>query len=215
MNIMYVIKLLDIMFYTSRKRKAKFIYFIVILNYVIISGASMSSIRAAVMAILLIFDINTTSKDTLKGKYLNIAISYIIILIYNPYSIFNVSGIFSYLATLGIITFYTLINSAFKLKFKRKKYFQGVFSVLSLTISSLIFIFPVQIYYFGKVELRMFLSSVVTGVISSFVYFIGFIALFLSQVPILSNILFNCMYVLIYLFIFIVKSSNPNSLNIL
>ena len=196
LHLMYLVIILDIIFKKSNVRKAKFVYYILIFGYLVISGMSISAIRASIMSILVISNENNTKK-----KYINIAISYIILVIYNPYVIFSVSGIMSYLATIGIITFNSLMYSFFEVKIKVPKFTRGIFKILSTTISSLILLFPVQIYYFGVIELRLFVSCVITNSIFSFIYLIGFIALFLSFIPVVSNILFNAIYFVLFVLI--------------
>lgn len=204
LHLMYLVIILDIVFKKSNVRKAKFVYYILILGYLIISGMSISAIRASIMSIIVISNGNNNENNT-KKKYINIAISYIILVIYNPYVIFSVSGIMSYLATIGIITFNSLIYSFFEVKLKVPKFTRSIFKVLSTTISSLILLFPVQIYYFGVIELRLFISCVITNCIFSFIYLIGFIALFLSFVPVISNILFNSIYFVLFVLINLVE----------
>lgn len=201
-HFMYLVLILDFIFKKSGIRKCKIIYYIVISCYLIISGLGISSIRAGIMCILLISSKkNEDNVDNLKRKYINIAISYILLLIYNPYVIFNVSGIFSYLATLGIITFNSIIYSFFEVILKVPKCTLGIFKILSTAISSLIMLFPVQIYYFGIIELRLILSCVLTSMFISYIYIIGFISLFFSFVPIVSDILFNSIYTLLHILI--------------
>ena len=199
-HLMYLVTILDLILKKSNVRKAKIIYYILILGYLVISGMSISAIRASIMSILVIANGNN-NENSAKKKYINIAISYIILVIHNPYVIFSVSGVMSYLATIGIITFNSLIYSFFEVKLKVPKVTRGIFKILSTTISSLILLFPVQIYYFGVIELRLFISCVITNCIFSFIYLIGFISLFLSFVPVISNILFNSIYFLLFVVI--------------
>lgn len=203
LHLMYLVAILDLVLKKSNVRKAKIIYYILILGYLVISGMSISAIRASIMSILVISKGN--DENSIKKKYINIAISYVILVIHNPYVIFSVSGMMSYLATIGIITFNSLIYSFFQVKLKVPKFTRSIFKILSTTISSLILIFPVQIYYFGVIELRLFISCILTNFIFSFIYLIGFVALFLSFVPFVSSILFNAMYFLLFVLINLVE----------
>lgn len=216
LHLMYLVIILDILFKKSNVRNAKYIYYILILGYLVISGMSISAIRASIMSILVISNGNNI-KDNTKQKYIHIAISYVILVIYNPYVIFSVSGIMSYLATIGIITFNSLIYSFFEVILKVPKFTKGMFRILSTTISSLILIFPLQIYYFGVIELRLFISCILTNFIFLFIYLVGFIALFLSFVPVISNILFNSIYFVLFILINLtefIASINIPSINL-
>lgn len=200
LHLMYLVSIIDIMLKKSNVRKANFVYYILILGYLVLSGMSISAIRASIMSIFAILNGNN-NENSAKKKYINIAISYIILVIHNPYVIFSVSGVMSYLATIGVISFNSLIYSFFEIKLKVPKVTRGIFKILSTTISSLILLFPVQIYYFGIIEFRLFISCVITNCIFSFIYLIGFISLFLSFVPVISNILFNSIYFLLFVVI--------------
>ena len=194
LHLTYLVAIVDIVLKNENNRKYKIIYYFIIIFYILISGMSISSIRAGIMAMLVI------SKNN-SNKYVNIAISYILLLIYNPYMIFSVSSIMTYLATISIILFNSLIYSFFEVILKVPNCTKSIFKILSTTISSLILLFPVQIYYFGLIELRLFLSIIFTNFFNSFVYIVSFITFFLMFVPGISNMLFNSLNIMLHLYI--------------
>lgn len=95
-HFMYLILTLDMIFGKLSKKKTSYLYTIIILCYLILSGMSLSAIRASIMSIVCLYKKGMTKKQ----KYGILAISYLVLIMYNPYSIFHVSGIFSYLATI-------------------------------------------------------------------------------------------------------------------
>ena len=200
MHLMYLILILKFILKDVPSNISKFIYYFVICSYVVISGMSISILRAGIMSIIMISNKHSSSNKK-NNKYVSLLISYLLIVIYNPYSIFNVSGIFSYLATLGILMFNSLIMSYFEKIIKVNKKILPILSILSVTISSLIMVFPIQIYYFGTFEFRTFISCIAANYIVSVMCFIGFISFFLMFVPFLSDIMFNATFFFFYLLI--------------
>ena len=87
-------------------------------------------------------------KVEFKIKYI---ITIYIILLINPYYIFNIGVIFSFLSILSIHLFYSIINSFIyvKLNIKSKnKVLIFIIENISLTLSAQLLIIPFQVYYF-------------------------------------------------------------------
>jgi len=100
-------------------------------------------------------------------------------LLFSPSSIFDVSFQLSFFATLGIVLFYR----------KFKKYFQKnvIFSIILLTISAQIFVFPLILYHFGKFSIGGIFNNIIfvpfTGIIVIFSFlflFFPFISIFVK-----------------------------------
>ncbi|WP_160686143.1 ComEC/Rec2 family competence protein [Clostridium sp. C2-6-12] len=107
--------------------------------YVVFSGYNYSSIRAFVMLACLegghILKRNNSSISAL-------CLSGLILIIYQPFSIFNISFHLTYLATLGIILFNKkLINYLYKLPIKLRDSLSLTFSAQIFTVPYLILIF--------------------------------------------------------------------------
>lgn len=125
------------------------------------------------------------NKMNFYKKYL---ISLMVILTLNPYYIFNVGIIFSFLSILSIKIFYSIINSYFELKIKSKnKVLRYIIQNISMTLSSQILILPFQLYYFQKISLICIVSNLlISFTINIFMYFI-FLLFILIFIPIISN----------------------------
>lgn len=168
---------------------------ILLIYFYIMSLFNVSLLRAICMFILS----NINKKLTFLQKFL---ISLYIVLLINPYYIFNLGVIFSFLSLLSINMFYSLINSFFTSKIKSKnKIVISVISNISLTISSQILILPFQLYYFGKITLICILSNLILSIILNSLLFTGCILFILFFIPVISNILIHTCNILIYILI--------------
>lgn len=120
------------------KSKIKLIIInLVIIAFLIIANLELSILRAGIMAMVsILIDISSRKRQ----KYMPLVISFIIILVYNPYSLFNVGFIFSYLAVLGIYFFNNLINSYILAKVNRYFSFNKLYKLKRWS--------NIQIWYF-------------------------------------------------------------------
>ncbi len=215
-------------FFSSKNNKRVFILQIIfIIFFCFFSSFSISIIRASIMSIVSI--ISKMFNIKIK-KFTSIAISIIILLIYNPFCIFNISFLFSYLAVIGIMIYQleiysfldVVLKKALKYKYieksKTKKYIYAVLksvnTILSVYIAVQILVLPLQIYYFSKISLVSILSNVIIYPLLNAICFIGFYILFLSFIPFVSIILLNCEYILLNLVIQIADLISNISLNI-
>lgn len=168
------------------KKISKIILCIIVVIFTIISNCELSIVRASIMCIILLVG------DILDRKYSiwnSIFTSLYLILLYNPFSIFNVGMQLSFLATCGIVMYYKNIKIIFKKYIdklnneKLKKILFNVSEYLSVTLSAFILILPIQLYYFNSFNFIMFISNIVAVFLADIICNIGFIALFLSVIP--------------------------------
>ena len=131
-------KLLDFISEDNRQKKIAIILILTIFGLII--GFVASAMRAIIMAILAI----TAKLFYRKNNYLiDISIASLLILFYNPYYLVDSGFQLSFVATIGIIYFFPRLNK-FKFKNKFVKYF---FEIFLVTISVVITIFPLTIYF--------------------------------------------------------------------
>lgn len=164
--------------------KNKVILKIILLVYFyFISLFNISLLRAIIMFFLS----NIKKKLSFIQKYV---ICLYIILIINPYYIFNIGVLFSFLSLLSIKIFYSMVNSIVKNKMKIKnKFIIYIIDNISLTISSQILILPLQVFYFGKITIICLLSNLILGFTLDILLFTGFSLFILFFIPGISNIL--------------------------
>lgn len=225
-NISYLLMLLTIVFDDDKKKSRLYFSLIIVAIFCAMASFSISILRATIMSTISTFCkfFNITIK-----KYTSVILSAIIIYLYNPFCIFNIGFIFSYLAVIGIITYQSEIYSLFDIKIKRMlrynyvennknkigiyKFLMLISKIIALYISVQILVLPVQIYYFSKFSITAIISNILVYPIISVIFFLGFLILFLSFIPFISNILFNCEYLMLNLLIglsnYLVKFEMP------
>lgn len=164
-------------------------------------------------AICMFFLANINKNYSYFKRYL---VSLYIIVMINPYYIFNVGIILSFLSVLSIKLFYSLINSYIKINVKSKNIFlQSVIDNISLTLSSQILIIPVQMYYFGYLSLMSIFSNLVLGFLLNYIMGIGFVLFILFFIPYISQGLIYICNILIYLLLISIDFLyNVNLINI-
>ncbi len=148
------------------KRLINIISIMVLLIFMFITEFSPSVQRACIVGILnLIASVIFRRADIWN----NLAISLFVILINNPYCIYSLSLILSYLGFLGIIAY-----SNFKIKVKNKFFYYIIYNSLVITIIQL-FIFPVILYNFGIISFTFLFSNIIVVPIASVITVFGFI----------------------------------------
>lgn len=120
--------------------------------YVIFTGAAASTIRAYIMLLCLSLAIPLRRNyNPLAG----LSLAGIILILYKPYSIFEVGFQLSFLSTLGIILFNKKINRFF---YKLPKILrEGV----SISLSSQVFTFPFLVLYFREFSLGFLAGNLI------------------------------------------------------
>lgn len=120
--------------------------------YVLITGLTASGMRAYIMLVVLELSlIVKRNYSSLNG----LALSAVLLLLFNPSYINDVGFYLSYFATLGILIF--------SKKFHRLVYFLPDFlgKSISLSLAAQIFIYPVMIIAFGEFSLNFILGSLI------------------------------------------------------
>ncbi|MDD5021575.1 MAG: ComEC/Rec2 family competence protein [Endomicrobiaceae bacterium] len=159
----------------------KYVYLLTIpaiFFYTIMTGANPPAIRASIMASCILLSLVLNREPLI---YNAIALSALIILIFNPQELFTASFQMSFLATLGIIYLYPKINNIFgKIK---NKYLKWFWNVASVTLSAQIALIPILIFYFGKLSVISFVANILIVPIVGFLIglsLVFYISTFLS-----------------------------------
>ena len=179
------------------RRIGYIITIIILLVFIIITGASYSVIRACIMSIITISAKLFYKKENF---FISICVSLFIILIQNPFAINDIGLKLSFLGTIGIIVFNKNITGLFiRIKIK-----ENIAKVLSLTFSAQLMIMPITILNFNTFSLTFFISNILASPLLGIIIILGFIAIFVSFVlnPI-SKILFFVLNLFLELLIFI------------
>ena len=181
------------------KRIGYIITIIILLIFIIITGASYSVVRACIMAIVVIGAKICYRKENF---FTSICISLIIILIQNPFAINDIGLKLSFMGTAGIVIFNKSITNFFiKLKIKQK-----IAEALSVTFSAQLMIMPITILNFNTISLTFFISNILASPLLGIIIIFGFISIFISSIlnPI-SKILFLILHIFLELLILVAK----------
>lgn len=121
-----------------------------IIIYVIITGATVSSIRALYMLLILEgAKITTRNYNSINS----LALASFLILLIKPYYIFDVGFLFSVFATLGIFMFSKLFSRIF---YRLPNFIN---TSISLSLSAQVFIYPIMILVFKSFSMNFILGS--------------------------------------------------------
>lgn len=191
-------------FFNIHKRWSKIFICIFLLIFIFIAGGSPSITRACIMTILkLIADILFLKSNT----YNNLAISAIIIFIFNPYAIFDVGLQLSYGGTIGIITFVDIFENISKNN-SNIKILTYIKQTIIITISANIIIIPIMLYNFNTIYLSFIISNLLATPIMGICLIIGmFFLVFLIITPI-SYVISILLIPLLKIFIIIAEFSS-------
>jgi competence protein ComEC len=168
--VLFVFKLMGISLKKASLLSIPFVFF-----YVIATGANPPAMRSAIMFSCLSICL-ALSRESLT--YNSLALSALIILIFQPQQLFTASFQMSYGATIGIVCFYQRIFLFFRnVKGKILRYFCGV---LSVSISAQIILIPICMYYFGKISIISFVTNIIVVPLVGIILYIGAIFYFLT-----------------------------------
>ncbi len=157
--------------YLKLNRRLTFLIgFTVIGAYTVLSGFLFQVIRAAFMG-LLVF-VAGTSKKYNQNSRRSLTIIAIILLIYQPLSLFHISFQLSFLATAGIIYF----GSSLIHYFHTKNTHSYLAMSLSTTISAVVFCQPLIAWYFNQLAISSLLSNLIVIPIIEVIIILGLIA---------------------------------------
>jgi len=168
----------------------------VLVIFVFITDFEPSVLRAVIMAIVILTgQILRRESDVLTS----IAFAALVLLLYNPYSLFNIGFQLSFAATISLVLFYRNIKSLFSTKFIP----EGLTDALSVTLAAQIGVLPITVYYFNKFSLVSILSNLLVAPVIEAITILGSIMAIIGQVSILLSKLIgyvNCTFLSFVLF---------------
>lgn len=176
------------------KKLSKIIVMLLILFFILVTGATPSVLRAGTMTIYLILGGIFYRRISV---FSSLNLSLLVIIIMNPYCLFDVGLQLSYAGTIGIVYLYPII---------KEKIYNKANSIL-ITISANIVIIPIIMYNFNTISLTFFISNLLAGPIIGIIIILGFSIIIISLIffPI-ANIFSKILNLLIILFLNTVKA---------
>ncbi len=171
------------------KKLSKIIVMLLILFFILVTGATPSVLRAGTMTIYLILGGIFYRRISV---FSSLNLSLLVIIIMNPYCLFDVGLQLSYAGTIGIVYLYPII---------KEKIYNKANSIL-ITISANIVIIPIIMYNFNTISLTFFISNLLAGPIIGIIIILGFSIIIISLIffPI-ANIFSKILNLLIILFL--------------
>ena len=153
-------------------KKSGYIFIIfVLIVFIFLTNFSVSVIRACIMSIILILSKIFHKKADIKNT---IIISVLIILIFNPYSIYSVSMQLSYLGTIGVVFVAPLLTPT------RCSGLQKILKVTSIPIAAQITILPIMIKNFNTISLTFLFSNIIAMPVLGICIIGGYLITFVS-----------------------------------
>ncbi len=182
------------------KKTTYFLTIIVVIVYAQVAGGRPSAIRASIMATCGLVAI-LLERD--KHLYNSLALAAFIILLFNPFTLFDVGFQLSFMATLGILYLTPHFLDYFRLG-KPRRVITYILTSLAVSAGALVGVYPIIAFYFNKISLIALISNILVvpqvAVIISLGFassILGLFSLSLAQVINIMNrlfiiILFGC-----------------------
>lgn len=133
--------------------------------FTLIAGAAPSILRSAIMFTFIVLGDAMRKRSNI---YNTLALSAFVILLINPYSLWDVGFQLSYSAVLSIILFYRYIFQWFYFKNKLLKWFWGLNAV---TLSAQILTLPIIVYHFHQLPTLFFITNLVAVPLSGLILY--------------------------------------------
>ena len=169
-----------------KRRPAALVSAVFTLLFMFVSGLSASVVRSGIMQLILLFGILLGR----QAEPLNsLAVAVLTMSLLNPFCAGDVSLLFSFSATLGIILLAPRITKAVTKNIRkpqRKAHLAKLVSAFSVSLSAVLFTAPLQLYLYGTVQFVSVLTSLLALEISAWLLRFGLIAALLLAVPVLS-----------------------------
>ena len=166
-----------------KRRPAAAVAVIFAVFFMFVSGLSASVVRSGIMQIILLVGILIgRSAEPLNS----LAVAVLGMSLANPFCAGDISLLFSFSATLGILLLAPRITGKLTGRIRdthRKARLTKRISIFSVSLSAVLFTAPLQLYLFGTVQLASVLTSLLVLNISAWLLRFGLLALLFLAVP--------------------------------
>lgn len=153
-----------------RRRTAFWISAVLIILFSIMTGASASVVRAAIMGILLSFAFGYGRLSDAKNSLILAGAAMVFL---NPMiMVFDVGFQLSFMAVLGLVYLYPMLNS----KTEKIPKLSGIKEIVLMTLSAQFFVFPLLIYYFKSLSLVSVFANMLVLPFVPLAMFFGFLS---------------------------------------
>lgn len=161
------------------KRKKYIVNIIAIIIFMLLTGMSLSVIRAGVSTILSIIAMLIYRKS---DSFEIMSFALLCTIINNPFTIFNMGLQLSYLGTVGIVLLNKKLNEFQKEHKNLSKFKMYIIENAYVTLSATLLIFPIILYYFNMISLNFLFANLLLGPVLGISIITGFIILIISLI---------------------------------
>lgn len=183
-GIIYVI-FSSMLFFMKQKRWLIWLKVLLIIVflwfYALLTGMSPSVMRAATMFSFIAL---AQGFNRYKNIYNTIAASAFVLIVFNPFVLFEVGFQLSYLAVLGIIF---LQPKIYNLIACRHIVFDKIWALTAVSIAAQLATFPIGLYYFNQFPNYFWLTNLVVIPAASIIIYTGIGVVLFSFIPIIGN----------------------------
>lgn len=176
----------SILFFLSQKKWQRYLKMVLLLLliwiYAMITGFSPSVLRASTMFSFIIIGQSINRKTNIFNS---LAASAFLLLLINPYFLFEVGFQLSYFAVVGIVSLHPLI---YKKWIPKNLLIKKTWSLVVVSIVAQIATFPLSLYYFHQFPNYFILTNLIAIPASSIILYSGLLVLIFSPLPLLSQI---------------------------
>ena len=176
-GILYLL-LTRIFSFLKKVKNGKFILTILIISflwfYAIMTGLSASVMRATTMFSFIVIGNELLNRKT--SIYNTLAVSAIILMIINPFMVYQVGFQLSYVAVVGIVYLQPKLNRLF---YSHYKLVRGVWAITCVSLAAQIATFPLSLHYFHQFPTYFFISNLIVIPAAFCVFYLG-VFLFVS-----------------------------------
>lgn len=151
-------------------------------GFAFISGLSSSVVRAVVMYSLYTIA-SFCSEERFSGMH-SLVLAAFLMLIYNPFFLFDISFQLSFAAVFAILAFYPLFSHLLCIKNRMLRY---VWNTLSLSMSAQLGTLPFILYYFGSFPTYFLLANLVVVILAGGILVLTLVALCAASVPVVGS----------------------------
>jgi len=169
MHLALIYGLLMLLTHPFRKKNYRWFRIVIILTalwlFTLLAGAQASVVRSAVMFTCIAFGEALAKKTSI---YNTLALSAFLLLMYNPFWLWDVGFQLSYAAVLSIVAFYRPIYCWFYFPNKLPDFF---WKTMAISIAAQILTTPISLYHFHQFPVLFLLTNIVAVPLSSLILF--------------------------------------------
>ncbi len=187
-GIIYML-LTSMLGFLKSKKNGNIITMIIIMasvwSFALISGLSPSVARAAAMFTFMAVGKNIKRNISI---YNTLAASAFVLLLINPFLIFEIGFLFSYAAVISISA---LHNPVYSLWVPKNKWVDKVWGLIVVSLNAQIGTAPLSVFLFHTFPNYFLITNLIVIPVSFLAFYLGFAAIIFSWVPYLGSILGN------------------------